>query len=635
MVKAWNGFKEGNWTKAIDVREFIQLNYTPYDGDSSFLEGISEKTQVLLDKYNELIRKEMDQGGVLNVDNEIVSNITSHKPGYLDKDNEVVVGLQTDEPLKRAFMPFGGIRVAQKAAEAYGYTINEELVKIFTEYRKTHNQGVFDVYTPEMRKARRSGVITGLPDGYGRGRIIGDYRRVALYGVDRLIEAKEQEKLALNGTMTDDIIRDREELTEQIRALQELKEMAQSYGYDISRPAEDSVEAAQWLYFAYLGSVKEQNGAAMSLGRASIFLDIYFERDLASGKYTEKEIQEIVDQFVLKLRMVRFARTEEYNELFSGDPTWVTESIGGVGLDGRHLITKTSFRMLNTLYNLGPSPEPNLTVLWSDKLPLNFKKFAAQVSIDTSSIQYENDNVMRSDFGDDYAIACCVSPMMLGKEMQFFGARANLAKVLLYAINDGHDEITGEKIVENVGKVTGEYLDYDEVYQKFEYVLDWLCELYINTLNVIHYMHDKYAYERLQMALHDYNIRRNLATGIAGLSVVADSLSAIKYAKVKPIRNEQGIAIDFEVEGEFPFYGNNDDRVDQIARDIVVKFSENLKKHHTYRNARPTLSILTITSNVVYGKKTGATPDGRKKVKLLRQEQTQCTDEIKVVHLHH
>lgn len=613
MVKAWNGFKEGNWTKAIDVREFIQLNYTPYDGDSSFLEGISEKTQVLLDKYNELIRKEMDQGGVLNVDNEIVSNITSHKPGYLDKDNEVVVGLQTDEPLKRAFMPFGGIRVAQKAAEAYGYTINEELVKIFTEYRKTHNQGVFDVYTPEMRKARRSGVITGLPDGYGRGRIIGDYRRVALYGVDRLIEAKEQEKLALNGTMTDDIIRDREELTEQIRALQELKEMAQSYGYDISRPAEDSVEAAQWLYFAYLGSVKEQNGAAMSLGRASIFLDIYFERDLASGKYTEKEIQEIVDQFVLKLRMVRFARTEEYNELFSGDPTWVTESIGGVGLDGRHLITKTSFRMLNTLYNLGPSPEPNLTVLWSDKLPLNFKKFAAQVSIDTSSIQYENDNVMRSDFGDDYAIACCVSPMMLGKEMQFFGARANLAKVLLYAINDGHDEITGEKIVENVGKVTGEYLDYDEVYQKFEYVLDWLCELYINTLNVIHYMHDKYAYERLQMALHDYNIRRNLATGIAGLSVVADSLSAIKYAKVKPIRNEQGIAIDFEVEGEFPFYGNNDDRVDQIARDIVVKFSENLKKHHTYRNARPTLSILTITSNVVYGKKTGATPDGRKK----------------------
>lgn len=613
MNKAWLGFKEGKWTTTIDVRDFIQLNYTPYDGDESFLEGISEKTKVLFEKYNNLVGEEMDKGGVLNVDTKIVSKINSHQPGYLDQENEVIVGLQTDEPLKRAFMPFGGIRVAKKAAEAYGYKIDDEIVKIFTDYRKTHNQGVFDVYTSEMRKARRSGVITGLPDGYGRGRIIGDYRRVPLYGVDRLIEVKEQEKDALDGTMTDDIIRDREELTEQIRALQELKEMALSYGYDISRPAEDSKEAVQWLYFAYLGAIKEQNGAAMSLGRVSIFLDIYFERDLKSGKYTEKEIQELVDQFVLKLRMVRFARTDEYNELFSGDPNWVTESIGGVGLDGRHLITKTSFRMLNTLYNLGPSPEPNLTVLWSDKLPLNFKKFAAKVSIDTSSIQYENDNVMRDDYGDDYAISCCVSPMAVGKEMQFFGARANLAKVLLYAINDGHDEVSGEKIVDNVGKLDGEYLQFDEVYEKFNFVLDWLCRLYINTLNVIHYMHDKYAYERLQMALHDYNIRRNLATGIAGLSVVADSLSAIKYAKVKPIRNEQGIAVDFEVEGEFPCFGNNDDRVDQIARDIVIRFKENLQKQHTYRNARPTLSILTITSNVVYGKKTGATPDGRKK----------------------
>lgn len=611
-MKAWHNFKQGYWNNNIDVRDFIQLNYTPYDGDASFLEGRTERTSILFEKYNKLIREEMDNGGVTNVDTHIVSRVASHEPGYLDKDHEVIVGLQTDEPLKRPFHPFGGIKVATKAAEVYGYHIDDELTEIFTEYRKTHNQGVFDVYTKEMRKARRSGVITGLPDGYGRGRIIGDYRRVPLYGIDRLIEVKIQEKDSLLGVMTDEKIRDREELTEQIRALNELKDLGANYGFDLSRPAEDSVEAAQWLYFAYLGSVKEQNGAAMSLGRASIFLDIYFERDLAEGKYTEIEIQEIIDQLVLKLRMVRFARTDEYNELFSGDPNWVTESIGGVSLDGRHLITKTSFRMLNTLYNLGPSPEPNLTVLWSNKLPENFKKFAAQVSIDTSSIQYENDNVMRDGYGDDYAISCCVSPMALGKEMQFFGARANLAKVLLYAINDGVDEISGDKIVNNVGKLDSEYLDYDEVFEKFNFVLDWLCELYINTLNVIHYMHDKYAYERLQMALHDYDVKRNLATGIAGLSVVADSLSAIKYAKVKPIRNEAGVAVDYEVTGEFPCYGNNDDRVDNIAKEIVSLFSNKIKEQHTYRNSRPTLSILTITSNVVYGKKTGATPDGRK-----------------------
>ena len=598
--------------RKIDVRDFIQKNYEPYYGDESFLEGASERTIKLLDEYSKYQKLENEKG-VVDMETKIPSTITAYEAGYLDQDNEVIVGLQTDKPLKRAFMPFGGIRIATKAAEAYGYKINPELVEIFTKYRKTHNQGVFDVYTKEMRLARKTAVVTGLPDGYGRGRIIGDYRRVPLYGVDRLIEEKRKEKASFKGAMTEEVIRAREELQEQINALHELKEMAAKYGYDISRPAENAKEAIQWLYFAYLGAVKEQNGAAMSLGRDTVFIDIYLERDLKEGTITEAEAQELIDHFVLKLRMVRFARTPEYNELFTGDPTWVTESIGGVGLDGRPLITKTSYRMLNTLYNLGPSPEPNLTILWSDKLPETFKKFAAKVSIDTSSIQYENDDLMRELCGDDYAISCCVSPMAIGKEMQFFGARANLAKALLYAINDGVDEIQEVKVIDGVGKLDNEVLNYDEVIQKFDYVLDWLADIYVNTLNVIHYMHDKYAYERLQMALHDYDVKRNFATGLAGLSVVADSLSAIKYAQVKPIRNEKGIAVDFETVGDFPKYGNNDDRVDQIAKKLVEVFKQKIEKHKTYRDAKHSLSILTITSNVVYGKKTGSTPDGRKK----------------------
>jgi formate C-acetyltransferase len=611
-MKAWRDFQAGLWQEKIDVRDFIQKNYEPYYGDESFLEGASERTIKLLDEYSKYQKLENEKG-VVDMETKIPSTITAYEAGYLDQDNEVIVGLQTDKPLKRAFMPFGGIRIATKAAEAYGYKINPELVEIFTKYRKTHNQGVFDVYTKEMRLARKTAVVTGLPDGYGRGRIIGDYRRVPLYGVDRLIEEKRKEKASFKGAMTEEVIRAREELQEQINALHELKEMAAKYGYDISRPAENAKEAIQWLYFAYLGAVKEQNGAAMSLGRDTVFIDIYLERDLKEGTITEAEAQELIDHFVLKLRMVRFARTPEYNELFTGDPTWVTESIGGVGLDGRPLITKTSYRMLNTLYNLGPSPEPNLTILWSDKLPETFKKFAAKVSIDTSSIQYENDDLMRELCGDDYAISCCVSPMAIGKEMQFFGARANLAKALLYAINDGVDEIQEVKVIDGVGKLENEVLNYDEVIQKFDYVLDWLADIYVNTLNVIHYMHDKYAYERLQMALHDYDVKRNFATGLAGLSVVADSLSAIKYAQVKPIRNEKGIAVDFETVGDFPKYGNNDDRVDQIAKKLVEVFKQKIEKHKTYRDAKHSLSILTITSNVVYGKKTGSTPDGRKK----------------------
>ena len=611
-MKAWRNFKGGLWQEKIDVRDFIQANYKPYEGDESFLEGATERTKKLLKDFQELLKIENEKG-VVDLETEVPSLITTYGPAYLDKENEVIVGLQTDKPLKRSFQPFGGIRVAVQAVEAYGYKANPKLVEFFTKYRKTHNQGVFDVYTDEMRLARKSGVITGLPDGYGRGRIIGDYRRVPLYGLDRLILEKQNEKESFNTQMTEEVIRAREEIQEQINALKELKELGKMYGFDLGRPAENATEAIQWMYFAYLGAVKEQNGAAMSFGRDTTFTDIYIERDLEEGTLTELEAQELIDQFVLKLRMIRFARTPEYNELFTGDPTWVTNSVGGIGLDGRPLVTKTSFRLLNTLYNLGPAPEPNITVLWTDKLPTGFKNFAAKVSIDTSSIQYENDDLMRKLCGDDYAISCCVSPMELGKEMQFFGARANLVKALLYAINDGVDEIQEFKVVDGVGNLSSDILDYDEVMQKYDYVLEWLANLYINTLNVIHYMHDKYAYERLQMALHDYNVKRNFATGIAGLSVVADSLSAIKYAKVKAIRNEKGIAVDFEVEGDFPKYGNNDDRVDMIAKRLVEVFKAKIEKFKTYRNAKHSLSILTITSNVVYGKKTGSTPDGRKK----------------------
>lgn len=611
-MKAWRNFKGGLWQEKIDVRDFIQANYKPYEGDESFLEGATERTKKLLKNFQELLKIENEKG-VVDLETEVPSLITTYGPAYLDKENEVIVGLQTDKPLKRSFQPFGGIRVAVQAVEAYGYKANPKLVEFFTKYRKTHNQGVFDVYTDEMRLARKAGVITGLPDGYGRGRIIGDYRRVPLYGLDRLILEKQNEKESFNTQMTEEVIRAREEIQEQINALKELKELGKMYGFDLGRPAENATEAIQWMYFAYLGAVKEQNGAAMSFGRDTTFTDIYIERDLEEGTLTELEAQELIDQFVLKLRMIRFARTPEYNELFTGDPTWVTNSVGGIGLDGRPLVTKTSFRLLNTLYNLGPAPEPNITVLWTDKLPTGFKNFAAKVSIDTSSIQYENDDLMRKLCGDDYAISCCVSPMELGKEMQFFGARANLVKALLYAINDGVDEIQEFKVVDGVGNLSSDILDYDEVMQKYDYVLEWLANLYINTLNVIHYMHDKYAYERLQMALHDYNVKRNFATGIAGLSVVADSLSAIKYAKVKAIRNEKGIAVDFEVEGDFPKYGNNDDRVDMIAKRLVEVFKAKIEKFKTYRNAKHSLSILTITSNVVYGKKTGSTPDGRKK----------------------
>ncbi len=612
MFEQWKDFKLGDWAKEINVRDFIQKNYTPYEGDDSFLAGPTERSTKLWDKVSELMEKEREKG-VLDAETKIPSSITSHGPGYVDKDLEQIVGLQTDKPLKRGIMPFGGIRMVKKALTSYGYELDPTTAEIFDNYRKTHNDGVFDVYTPDMRKARHSAIITGLPDAYGRGRIIGDYRRVALYGIDYLIEEKQEEKRLLEmDYIASPVIRQREEISEQIHSLQELKEMAASYGCDISKPAANAKEAIQWTYFGYLGAIKEQDGAAMSLGRVSTFLDIYIERDLKAGVLTEEEAQELMDHFIIKLRMVRFLRTPEYNDLFSGDPIWVTESIGGMGLDGRTLVTKNSYRMLHTLNNLGPAPEPNLTVLWSQRLPENFKKFCAKISIDTSSIQYENDDLMRTYYGDDYGIACCVSAMRIGKQMQFFGARANLAKALLYAINGGKDEISGDQVGPKFAPITSEYLDYDEVMGRFDQVLDWLSHLYINTLNIIHYMHDKYAYEKLQMALHDKDILRTSACGIAGLSVVADSLSAIKYSKVKVLRNEQGLAVDYEIEGEYPAFGNNDDRVDKIAEHIVTTFMNKLRKHKTYRDSIPTLSVLTITSNVVYGKKTGNTPDGRK-----------------------
>ena len=605
-------FVGGKWQSEINVRDFIQKNYTPYDGDSSFLAGPTEATTKLWQECCELFKKERENGGVLDMDTKIVSTITSHGAGYIDKSLEKIVGVQTDKPLKRSLQPFGGIRMAETSCKSYGYEVDPEVTEIFTKYRKTHNQGVFDVYTPEMRKARHAAILTGLPDAYGRGRIIGDYRRVALYGIDRLIEDKKEQHASLDGEMTPDKIQLKEEISEQNRALQEMKELGQAYGFDISQPAKNAQEAIQWLYFGYLSAVKEQNGAAMSIGRTSTFLDIFIERDLRNGVITEEQAQEMIDHFIMKLRLVKFARTPEYNSLFSGDPTWVTESIGGVGIDGRHMVTKNSFRYLHTLENLGTAPEPNLTVLWSKRLPHNFKQYAAHISITTSSIQYENDDMMRVTHGDDYAIACCVSSMVVGKEMQFFGARANLAKCLLYAINGGVDERLKEQIGPKYRPITSEYLDFDEVMSRYEDMMEWLAGLYVNTLNCIHYMHDKYCYERSQMALHDRDVKRYFATGIAGLSVVADSLSAIKYAKVKAIRDEDGIVVDYEVEGDYPKYGNNDDRVDQFAVDIVKKFMNMIRKHYTYRNSIPTMSILTITSNVVYGKKTGNTPDGRK-----------------------
>ena len=609
----WEGFNSGKWcNNEINVREFIQLNYTPYEGDDSFLEGPTKSTQTLWDQVLTFTKREREAGGVLDMDTDVVSSITSHPAGYINKSLEKVVGLQTDKPLKRSLQPYGGIRMAEGACESYGYKVSPELSEIFTKYRKTHNQGVFDVYTPEMRLARKSAIITGLPDAYGRGRIIGDYRRIALYGIDRLVEDKKYQKAQLEGEMTEDVIRLREELQEQIVALLDMKTLGEIYGFDISRPAKNAQEAFQWLYFGYLSAVKQQNGAAMSVGRTSTFLDIYIERDIKNGTLTESEAQELVDHFVMKLRMVKFARTPEYNSLFSGDPTWVTESIGGMSTDGRPLVTKNSFRYLHTLSNLGPAPEPNLTVLWSPRLPESFKAFCAKMSIKTSSIQYENDEIMRDVHGDDYAIACCVSSMVVGKEMQFFGARANLAKCLLYAINGGMDERLKIQVGPKYRACEGEYLDYDDVMEKFTAMQEWLAGLYVNTLNCIHYMHDKYCYESAQMALHDRDVKRYFATGIAGLSVVADSLSAIKYAKVKPIRDEDGICVDFEIEGDFPKYGNNDDRVDTLAVDLVHNFMDMIRKHHTYRNGIPTMSILTITSNVVYGKKTGNTPDGRK-----------------------
>ena len=612
MRQEWISFNKGNWTKEIDVRDFIQKNYTPYDGDDAFLAGPTKATQTLWDQVMELTKQEQEKGGVLDMDTKIISTITSHGPGYLNKDLETIVGFQTDKPFKRSLQPYGGIRMAMKACEDNGYHVDPEVVEFFTKHRKTHNDGVFDAYTPEMRACRSSHIITGLPDAYGRGRIIGDYRRVALYGVDRLIEDKENEKNTTRTTMYSDVTREREELSEQIRALKELKELGKIYGFDISRPAANVQEAIQWLYLGYLAAIKEQNGAAMSLGRTSTFLDIYAERDLKNHTFTEEQIQEFIDHFIMKLRLVKFARTPEYNALFSGDPTWVTESIAGMGIDGRHLVTKMSFRYLHTLENLGTSPEPNLTVLWSTKLPANFKRFCAKTSIASSSIQYENDDLMRVTHGDDYAIACCVSSMRIGKEMQFFGARANLAKCLLYAINGGVDEVSKKQVGPKFRPITSEYLDYDEVMDRFQDMMKWLAGVYVNTLNVIHYMHDKYSYERLQMALHDKKVTRWFATGIAGLSVVADSLSAIKYAQVKTIRDENGIAVDYEIEGDFPKYGNDDDRVDDIAYDIVHTFMEYIKGNHTYRGGIPTTSILTITSNVVYGKATGSTPDGRK-----------------------
>lgn len=605
-------FVGGKWQQEINVRDFIQKNYTPYEGDSSFLADATDATKKLWQECCDLLKQERDNGGVLDMDTKVVSTITSHGAGYIDKDLETIVGLQTDKPLKRSMQPFGGIRMAETSCKSYGYEVDPEVSEIFTKYRKTHNQGVFDVYTPEMKAARHAAIITGLPDAYGRGRIIGDYRRIALYGINRLIEDKQEQFKSLEGEMRPERIQLREEITEQIRALGEMIELGKIYGFDISQPARNAKEAIQWLYFGYLSAVKEQNGAAMSIGRTSTFLDIYIERDLKEGIITEAEAQEMIDHFIMKLRLVKFARTPEYNELFSGDPTWVTEAIGGVGIDGRPLVTKNSFRYLHTLENLGTAPEPNLTVLWSKRLPHNFKQYCAHISITTSSIQYENDDLMRVSHGDDYAIACCVSSMVVGKEMQFFGARANLAKCLLYAINGGVDERLKVQVGPKYRPITSEYLNYDEVMERYEDMMEWLAGLYVNTLNVIHYMHDKYCYERAQMALHDRDVKRYFATGIAGLSVVADSLSAIKYAKVKAIRDEDGVVVDYQVEGDFPKYGNNDDRVDQIAVDLVKNFMAKIRKHYTYRDSIPTMSILTITSNVVYGKKTGNTPDGRK-----------------------
>lgn len=608
----WDGFAGGRWQESVDVRDFILKNFTQYDGDDSFLEGPTDATKQLWDQVMDLSQKEREAGGVLDMDTKVVSTITSHQAGYLNRDLEKIVGFQTDKPFKRSLHVFGGIRMAQDACTTNGYEVDPEIVDIFTRYRKTHNQGVFDIYTPEMRLARHVGIITGLPDAYGRGRIIGDYRRIALYGVDNLIEDKKNQVKYFYVRMTSKNMRLREELAEQIKALEELKELGRIYGFDISKPAANAKEAIQWLYFGYLAAVKQQNGAAMSLGRTSTFLDIYINRDLERGLITEQEAQEYIDHFIMHLRLIKFARTPAYNEIFAGDPTWVTESIGGVGIDGRHMVTKNSFRYLHTLENLGTAPEPNMTVLWSVNLPQGFKNYAASISIKTSSIQYENDDLMRVTHGDDYAIACCVSSMRVGKEMQFFGARANLAKCLLYAINGGVDEKTGQQVGPKYRPCEGEYLDYEDVMDKYEAMMEWLAGLYVNTLNVIHYSHDKYNYESLQMALHDRDVKRYFATGIAGLSVVADSLSAIKYAKVKPIRNEDGLIVDYDVEGDFPKYGNNDDRVDKIAVEVVRAFMNKIRRHHTYRDSIPTMSILTITSNVVYGKKTGNTPDGRK-----------------------
>ena len=610
----WKGFEKGEWKRKIDVRNFIQKNYTPYEGNATFLTGTTEKTKKLWDEVLKLYEKERNSNGsVLDIDTKTISTVSAHEAGYIDKDLEEIVGLQTDAPLKRAIMPYGGIKIVEKSCEAYGREVDPEVDKIFHTVRKTHNDGVFSVYTPDIRAARSAHLITGLPDGYGRGRIIGDYRRVALYGVDELIREKQLDLEELDvDEFTEDVIREREEIYEQIKALNELKVMAAKYGFDISRPAGNAKEAIQWLYFGYLGAIKDQNGAAMSIGRTSTFLDIYIERDFKNGTLTEEQAQELMDHFVMKLRLVRFLRTPEYNELFSGDPVWVTESIGGMGIDGRTLVTKNSYRLLHSLENLGPAPEPNMTVLWSTRLPEAFKRYVANLSIKTSSLQYENDDLMRITLGDDYGIACCVSPMKIGKQMQFFGARANLAKTLLYAINGGKDEKTGKQVTPEYAPITSKYLHYDEVMEKFDQMMDYVAKIYIKALNAIHYMHDKYSYEAIEMALHDKDIIRTMACGIAGLSVVADSLSAIKYAKVKVIRDENNLAVDYEIEGDFPKFGNDDDRVDKIAVDIVKAFLVKLQKHQTYRNSKQTLSILTITSNVVYGKATGNTPDGRR-----------------------
>lgn len=612
MREEWTGFNGGAWEKEVNVRDFIQKNYTPYDGDASFLAGPTQNTTDLWNQVLDLQKLERERGGVVDMDTKVVTGITAHGPGYLNKDKETIVGFQTDEPFKRALHVNGGIRMAMQACSDNGYEVDPEVVDFYTNYRKTHNAGVFDAYTPEMRACRSSHVITGLPDAYGRGRIIGDYRRVALYGVDRLIEDKEAQKLATPTVMTAEVIRNREEFSEQIKALKQLKELGKIYGFDISRPAQNVQEAIQWLYLAYLAVVKDQNGAAMSLGRTSTFIDIYAERDLANGTFTEEQIQEFVDHFIMKLRCVKFSRTPDYNDIFSGDPVWVTESIGGVGIDGRHMVSKMSYRYLHTLENLGAAPEPNLTVLWSTRLPENFKRYCAKLSIEYSSMQYENDDLMRVTHGDDYGIACCVSSMRIGKEMQFFGARANLAKCLLYAINGGVDEKTKKQVGPKYRPFEGEYLDYDKVMELFEDMMKWLAGVYVNALNIIHYMHDKYCYEAIQMALHDAEVKRWFATGVAGLSIVADSFSAMKYAKVKVIRDEDGLAVDYEVEGDFPKYGNDDDRVDSIAVDVVNKFMGYLRQNHTYRNGIPTQSILTITSNVTYGRATGNTPDGRR-----------------------